>query len=64
MGDSHNDFFEKKTLPFRFWMKLGSSTEKRLIKDINPLGSSLYDALELQGLSNHWKTEQYPDWGF
>jgi len=41
-----------------------SPSEKRLKKDIKPLESSMDEALELQGVRYHWKTEQHPDWGF
>ena len=39
-------------------------SDKRLKKDIKPLQSSLDKIQLLEGVSYHWKTEEYPEWGF
>ena len=41
-----------------------ASSDIRLKKEIQPLQSSLDKVTELKGVSYHWKTDQYPDWGF
>ena len=42
----------------------GTTSDIRLKRDIAPLASSLYMVLALQGVSYHWRTEDYPGWGF